>query len=45
MDRIIAPGGEGSALCRAMIDADRPEPEATTADAITAAAAQVAHTL
>jgi pyruvate kinase len=44
MDR-IAIRVESDPLYRTIIDADKPEPEATSADAITAAAAQTAHTL
>jgi pyruvate kinase len=44
MDRIIR-GAEGDPLYRRLMDASRREPEATTADAISAAARQCAHTL
>jgi pyruvate kinase len=44
MDRIIA-RVERDPLYRRILDTQRPEPEATAADAITAAAQQVAHTL
>lgn len=44
MDRIIT-HVEGDPFYRKMQDASLPEPEATTSDAITAAARQVAHTL
>ena len=44
MDRIIK-SVEGDPLYRRLMDASRREPEATTADAISAAARQCAHTL
>jgi pyruvate kinase len=44
MDR-IAIRVESDPLYRTIIDADKPAPEATSADAITAAASQTAHTL
>jgi pyruvate kinase len=44
MDRIIR-AAEGDPLYRRLMDASRHEPEATTADAISAAARQCAHTL
>ena len=44
MDRIIR-AAEGDPLYRRLMDAARHEPEATTADAISAAARQCAHTL
>src|ERR1700704_568175 len=44
MDRIIR-SAEGDPLYRRLMDASRHEPEATTADAISAAARQCAHTL
>jgi pyruvate kinase len=44
MDRIIR-AAEGDPLYRRLMDANRREPEATTADAISAAARQCAHTL
>ena len=44
MDRIIK-SVEGDPLYRRLMDASRHEPEATTADAISAAARQCAHTL
>ncbi|MBV8186894.1 MAG: pyruvate kinase, partial [Alphaproteobacteria bacterium] len=44
MDRIIR-GAEGDPLYRRLMEASRREPEATTADAISAAARQCAHTL
>jgi len=44
MDRIIR-SAEGDPLYRRLMDASRREPEATTADAISAAARQCAHTL
>ena len=44
MDRIIQ-SAEGDPLYRRLMDASRREPEATTADAISAAARQCAHTL
>jgi pyruvate kinase len=44
MDRIVA-RVERDPLYRRILDTQRPEPEATAADAITAAAQQVAHTL
>src|SRR6267154_386855 len=44
MDRIIK-SIEGDPLYRRLMDASRDEPEATTADAISAAARQCAHTL
>jgi pyruvate kinase len=44
MDRIVA-RVEQDLQWRAVIDASRPDPEAKTADAIAAAARQVAHTL
>jgi pyruvate kinase len=44
MDRIIQ-AAEGDPLYRRLMDASRHEPEATTADAISAAARQCAHTL
>ena len=44
MNRIVA-RVERDPLYRTLIDAERPNPEATSPDAITAAAAQVAHTV
>ena len=44
MDRILK-SVEGDPLYRRLMDASRREPEATTADAISAAARQCAHTL
>jgi pyruvate kinase len=44
MDRIVT-RVEHDPLYRPLMDADHAEPEATAADAITAAAAQVAHTV
>jgi pyruvate kinase len=44
MDRIVR-AAEGDPLYRKLMDASRREPEATTADAISAAARQCAHTL